>query len=112
LDHTYKGEKIEKVSNLKNFLEYCFKLINDKNAMDLFKNMLEKYSIEEEVGIKPKKINRVHRKKKTSREFILNANIGDFNMGNVILDLGSYVDIFPKKSWEEMGEPTIGYSNI
>jgi hypothetical protein len=50
LDHTYKGEKTEKVSNLKNFLESCFKLLNDKNAMDLFKNMLEKYSIEEGVG--------------------------------------------------------------
>ena len=33
-------------------------------------------------------------------------------MGNVILDLGSYVNIFPKKTWEAMGEPTLGYSNI
>jgi hypothetical protein len=112
LDHTYKGEKTEKVSNLKNFLESCFKLLNDKNAMDLFKSMLEKYSIEEGVGTEPKKINQVHRKKRTSREFRLNANIGDFNMGNVILDLGSDVNIFPKKTWEAMGEPTLGYSNI
>jgi hypothetical protein len=50
LDHTYKGEKTKKVSNLKNFLESCFKLLNDKNSMDLFKNMLEKYSIEEGIG--------------------------------------------------------------
>jgi hypothetical protein len=50
LDHTYKGEQTEKVSNLNNFLESCFKLLNDKNAMDLFKSMLEKYSIEEGVG--------------------------------------------------------------
>jgi hypothetical protein len=50
LDHTYKGEKTNKVSNLKNFLEYCFKLLNDKNAMDFFKSMLEKYNIEEGVG--------------------------------------------------------------
>ena len=42
----------------------------------------------------------------------MNANILDFNMGNVILDLGSYVNIFPKKTWEAMGEPTLGYSNI
>jgi hypothetical protein len=50
LDHTYKGEKTEKVRNLKNFLESCFKLLNDKNVMDLFRNMLEKYSIEEGIG--------------------------------------------------------------
>jgi hypothetical protein len=42
----------------------------------------------------------------------LNANIGDFNMGNVILDLGSNINIFPKTTWEAMGEPTLGYSNI
>jgi hypothetical protein len=33
-------------------------------------------------------------------------------MGNVILDLGSNVNILPKKTWEVMGEPTLGYSNI
>ena len=109
LDHTYKGEKIEKVSNLNIFLESFFKLLNDKNNMDLFKSMLDKYIIEEGVGTKPKKINQVHRKKRTSREFRLNAYIGDFNMGNVILDLGSNVNILPKKTWEAMGEPTLGY---
>jgi hypothetical protein len=112
LDHIYKGEKTWKVSNLNNFLESCFKLFNEKNVMDLFKNMLEKYSIEEGIGTKPKKINQVDRKKITRREFRLNENIGDFNMGNVILDLGSDVNIFPKKTWEAMGEPTLGYSNI
>jgi hypothetical protein len=80
--------------------------------MDLFKSMLEKYSIEEGEGTKPNNINQVHRKKRTSREFRLNANIGDFNKGNGILDLGSDVHIFPKKTLEAMGEPTLGYSNI
>jgi hypothetical protein len=36
LDHNYKVEEIEKVSNLNNSVESCFKLTNDKNAMDLF----------------------------------------------------------------------------
>jgi hypothetical protein len=108
LDHTYKGEKTGKVSNLKDFMESFFKLLNDKNSMDFLKSMLEKYSIEEWVGIEPKKINHVHRKKITSKEFRLNANIGDFNMGNVILDLGSDVNILPKKTWEAMGEPPLG----
>jgi len=80
--------------------------------MYLFKSMLEKYSIEEGVGTKPENINQVHRKKRTSREFRLNATIGDFNMGNIILDIGLDVNIFPKKTWEAMGEPTLGYSNI
>jgi hypothetical protein len=45
LDHTYKGEQMEQVSNLNYFLESFLKLINDNNSMDLFKRMLEKYSI-------------------------------------------------------------------
>jgi hypothetical protein len=49
---------------------------------------------------------------RTSKEFRLNANIGDFNMGDIILDLGSEVNVLPKKTWETMGEPTLGYSPI
>jgi hypothetical protein len=42
----------------------------------------------------------------------LNANIGDFNMGDIILDLGFEVNVLPKKTWETMGEPQLGYSPI
>jgi hypothetical protein len=57
-------------------------------------------------------VNQVQKKKRTSREFRLNANIEDFNMGDIILDLGSKVNVLPKKTWEVMGEPTLGYSPI
>jgi hypothetical protein len=30
----------------------------------------------------------------------LNANIGDFNMRDIILDLGSEVNVLPKKTWK------------
>ena len=33
-------------------------------------------------------------------------------MGDIILDLGSEVNISPKKTWQCMGEPTLGYSPI
>ena len=42
----------------------------------------------------------------------MNANIGDFNMGDIILDLGSKVNVLPKKTWKFMGEPTLGYSPV
>ena len=57
-------------------------------------------------------VNQVRKKRRTSREFILNSNIGDFNMGDIILDLGSEVNVFPKNTWEDMEEPTLGYSPI
>jgi hypothetical protein len=33
-------------------------------------------------------------------------------MGDIILDLGSEFNVFPKKNWEAMGEQKLGYSPI
>jgi hypothetical protein len=51
-------------------------------------------------------------RRRTNREFRLNANIGDFNIEDIILDLGYEVNVLPKKTWQCMGESTIGYSPI
>jgi hypothetical protein len=45
-------------------------------------------------------------------EFRLNSNIGDFNMGDNIFDLGSKVNILPKKTWQCMEDTTLGYSHV
>jgi hypothetical protein len=44
--------------------------------------------------------------------FRQNANIQDFNMGDIMLKLGSKVNFLPKKTWKCMGEPTLGYSYV
>jgi hypothetical protein len=62
--------------------------------------------------LEQKIVNQVRKKRRKSREFILNAKIGDFNMGDIILDLGSEVNVMPKNPWEAMGEPTLGYPPI
>jgi hypothetical protein len=33
-------------------------------------------------------------------------------MGDIILDLGSEVNVLPKKTWQCMGDPTLGYSLV
>ena len=33
-------------------------------------------------------------------------------MDQVILDLGSYVNVLPKKTWQRMGEPKLEWSTI
>jgi hypothetical protein len=62
--------------------------------------------------LEPKTVNHLHTRRRKSREFRLNDNIGDFNMGDIILDLGSEVNVLPKKTWKFMGEPTLGYSHV
>ena len=80
--------------------------------MQALQILLRKCNLEEEMKLEQKTINHLHRKTRKNKKFRLNANIGDFNMGDIILDLGSEVNVLPKKTWECMGEPTLGYSPI
>ena len=74
--------------------------------------MLEICNTKVEGRLENKIVNHLYKIRRTSKEFRLNANIGDFNMGDIILDLGSEVNVLPKKTWKCMGEPTLGYSLV
>jgi hypothetical protein len=112
MDHTKEMQPLGQVSTIKVFLQSCIKLINDPSSAKVLQNMLEICSIETEGKIEQKIVNHLHTRRRTSREFSLNANIRDFNMGDVILDLGSEVNVLPKNTWQCMGEVTLGYSPV
>ena len=42
----------------------------------------------------------------------LNAQIGNYDMDEIILDLGSEVNVLTKQTWELMGKPKLRYSPI
>ena len=42
----------------------------------------------------------------------MNAQIGEYDMTDVILDLGSKVNVLTKQTWEKMGKPTLEWSPI
>ena len=44
-------------------------------------------------------------KKRTNKQFRFNVATRNFDMNNVILDLGYDVNILPKKTREKMGKP-------
>jgi hypothetical protein len=112
LDHTNEIHSMGQVSTIKGFLQSCVKVLNDPSSVKILQNILEKCSMETEGKLEQKTVNHLHTRRRTSREFRLNANIGDFNMGDIILDLGSEVNVLPKKTWQCMGEPTLGYSPV
>jgi len=99
MDHTSKGQTLEKVGTIKTFLQSCVKLLNDPSSVKVLQNMLERCNTEVEGKLEKKTINHLHTRSRTSREFRLNSNIGDFNMGYIILDLGFEVNVFPNKTW-------------
>jgi hypothetical protein len=84
-------------------------MLSDPSSVKILQKILDKCSSETEHKPKLKTNNHLHTRRRTSREFRINANIGNFNMGDVILDLGSKVNVLPKATWKCMGEPTLGY---
>ena len=42
----------------------------------------------------------------------MHAQIGDYDMTDIILDLGSEVNVLTRKTWEQMGRPTLEWSPI
>ena len=45
-----------------------------------------------------KDVNQVSCKPRISREFRINAQIGDYDIEDIVIDLGSYVNVIPKRT--------------
>jgi hypothetical protein len=78
-------------------------MLSDPSSIKILQNILEKCSSEMKQKPELKTVNHLHTRRRTSREFSLNANIMDFNMGDIILDLESEVHVLPKATWKCMG---------
>jgi len=59
-----------------------------------------------------KDVKQVTKKQRTSQEFRINAQIGEYDIENIVLDLGSDVNAMPKKTWELMGKTKLAWSPI
>jgi hypothetical protein len=87
-NHTNKNKPLEQVSNLREFMVSCLNLLNDQTSTQVLQILLSKCNLEEEIKLEKKTINHVHRKIIKNKEFRLNENIGEFNMGDIILYFG------------------------
>jgi len=59
-----------------------------------------------------KDVIQVTQKPRTSQEFRINAQIGEYDIDNIMLDLGSDVNVMPKNTRELMGKPKLVWSPI
>jgi hypothetical protein len=112
LDHTSEVHLVNQVSCIKTFLQSCIQLFKDPSSVIILHNLLYRCTKKSEGKLEDRIVNHLHARRRTNIEFILNANIRYFNMGDVILDLAFEVNVLPKKTWQCMGEPTLGYSLI
>jgi hypothetical protein len=98
LDHMKEAQPLGQASMIKGFLQSYVKLLNDPSSIKVLQNMLERCITKIEGKLEKKIFNHLQTRRKTSKEFRLNANIGYFNIGDIILDLGSEVNVLPKKT--------------
>ena len=84
------------------------KLLRNQNALNELQKVIASCEPQQSFD-RGKTVNRVRR---TEREMRLHDQIGDYDMTNIILDLGSEVNFLTKQTWEQMGKPTLEWSPI
>lgn len=91
------------------FLETCMKLLRDSKEVKGLQELITRC-----VGSGEPHVVRKLRKHAlgTGREMRLIAQIGEYEMDQVILNLGSDANVLPKQTWECMGRHTLQWSPI
>ena len=84
------------------------KLLRNQNALKELQKVLAVCEPQRRVD-KEKIVNCVRR---TGREMRLNAQIGGYDMTDVILDLGLEFNVLTNQTWELMGKPPLSWSPI
>jgi hypothetical protein len=65
--------QVDKVSTLNSFLKMCLELMKDEPTFSMLRRMIDQCTQEKEIHVAHRAINQVHYKKRTNREFQLNA---------------------------------------
>ena len=84
------------------------KLLRNQNALNELQKVIASCEPQRSSD-RGKTVNRVRR---TRREMRLHAQIRDYDMTDIILDLGSEVNVLTRQTWEQMGKPTLEWSPI
>ena len=105
-------QEVEPASNIKSFLQSCLKLIWDENALLEVQRLIDYCDPTNILATAERVVNQIKRYIHTGREMRLNAVIGSYEMDDVVMDLGSEVNVIMKQTWEIMAKPKLAFSPI
>jgi hypothetical protein len=80
--------------------------------MLMFNNLIRQYEIGKIDPLLNMEVHQIAIRIRTNKELHLNAQIGEYDIDYVVLDLGSEVNVMMKKKWALMGKPKLIYSPI
>ena len=89
----------KEVRKLVNFLYTCINLIKDERFVQELQHLIRQYEIGRVDPLLNRVVNQVSRKRRKSKELHLSAQIGDYDIDYVVLNLGSEVNVMMKKTW-------------
>jgi hypothetical protein len=87
-------------------------LIKDESVVQDIQNFIRQYELGKIDPLLNKIVHQLSKKRRTNKELHLNAQIRDYDIDYVVLDLGSKVNVMMKKTWALMGKPKLIYSPI
>jgi hypothetical protein len=111
-DQSTSPREGKEVSKLMEFLYTCIKLIHDENGVQELQNLIRQYELGKTDPLLNRAVHQIGKKRRTNKELHLNAQIGEYEIKYVVLDLGSEVNVTMKQTWAYMGKPMLIYSPI
>ena len=82
---------------VKPFLQVCLKLLRNQRAVENLQTLIDSCTEKTALAMEVKDVHKLYKHKRhTGREISLTSQIGDYEMDQVILDLGSDANVLPK----------------
>jgi hypothetical protein len=111
-DQSASPREGKEVSKLMDFLYTCIKLIQDENVVQELQNLIRQYELGKTNPLLNRAVHQIGKKRRTNKELHLNAQIGEYEIDYVVLNLESEVNVMMKKTWAQMGKPKLIYCPI
>jgi hypothetical protein len=102
----------KEVSKLMEFLYTCIKLIQDERIVQELQNLIRQYELGKIDPLLNRAVHQIGKKRRTNKELNFNAQIGEYEIDYVVLDLGSEFNVMTKQTWALVGKPKMIYSPI
>ena len=106
-DQSTSPKEGKQVSKLMEFLYTCIKLIQDESVVQELQNLIRQYELGKIDPLLNREVHQIAKKRRTNKELHLNAEIREYDIDYVVLDLGSEVNVMTKKTWALMGKPKL-----
>jgi hypothetical protein len=95
-DQSASPREGKEVSKLMEFLCTCVNLIKDESAIQELQNLIRQYELGKVDPLLNREVHQISKKRRTNKELHLNAQIGEYDIDYVVLDLGSEVNVMMK----------------